>query len=262
MAKNRINLRETLNRALLHPLGYELNQKNRFLGSNGIPLDMQDVDFIRLYRICSECSLCHVEAMYALYRAVEHVVRRDLPGDLVECGVYRGGSAMMMAMALLHFGCRRRRKIYLYDTYEGMSPPTEKDRNVLGGDAREMLGEGPRDTNPVWAYGALEDVRRNMGQTGYDPNLLVYVKGMVENTLPGTRPGSISLLRLDTDWYESTRHELIHLYPRLASGGILILDDYGHWQGARKAVDEYLGQIPAPILLHRTDLAVRVGVKA
>ena len=92
--------------------------------------------------------------------------------------------------------------------------------------------------------------------TGYPPERIHFVRGPVEETLPAGAPDEIALLRLDTDWYESTRHELEHLYPRLAAGGVLLVDDYGHWEGARKAVDEYFadhGDRPAagPHRLHR-----------
>ena len=86
-----------------------------------------------------------------------------------------------------------------------------------------------------------------MASTGYPPDRVRYVKGPVERTIPDRLPGGpIALLRLDTDWYESTRHELLHLFPLLSPGGVLIIDDYGHWSGARKAVDEYLGGLAVP----------------
>jgi O-methyltransferase len=87
------------------------------------------------------------------------------------------------------------------------------------------------------------------------------VKGKVEDTVPKNAPEKIALLRLDTDWYESTRRELVHLFPRLVPGGVLIIDDYGHWQGARKAVDEYIAGNQVKILLNRVDYTGRIGVK-
>ena len=88
-----------------------------------------------------------------------------------------------------------------------------------------------------------------------------FVQGRVENTLPAAAPPEIAVLRLDTDWYESTRHELEHLYPRLVDGGVLIVDDYGYWQGARQAVDEYFGETGEAILLNRIDDTGRIAVK-
>jgi O-methyltransferase len=85
--------------------------------------------------------------------------------------------------------------------------------------------------------------------------------GKVEDTFPKDTPDKIAILRLDTDWYESTRHELIHLYPKLSIGGVLIIDDYGHWEGARKAVDEYINDNTLRILLNRIDYTGRIAVK-
>ena len=100
-----------------------------------------------------------------------------------------------------------------------------------------------------------------MNSTGYDEGMVHLVKGRVEETIPQHAPDSIALLRLDTDWYESTKHELERLFPRLSKHGILIIDDYGHWQGARRAVDEYFAGNKIPILLSRADYTGRVAVK-
>ena len=113
----------------------------------------------------------------------------------------------------------------------------------------------------VWAYGSLDEVRRNLGSTGYPDQYISFIEGKVEDTIPTNVPDRISLLRLDTDWYESTRHELQHLYPRLSPGGVLIIDDYGQWAGARKAVDEYVEDKKLKILLHRIDYTGRIAVK-
>jgi len=109
--------------------------------------------------------------------------------------------------------------------------------------------------------GVMVEVQANLRSTGYDEEKLIFVKGMVEDTIPGLAPESIALLRLDTDWHASTRHELIHLYPRLQPGGVMMIDDYGHWQGARKAVDEYLSGLDVPLLLQRVDYTVRSAIK-
>jgi predicted O-methyltransferase YrrM len=113
-----------------------------------------------------------------------------------------------------------------------------------------------------WCFSPLEEVERNLRSTGIDPARLRFVEGKVEDTIPATAPERISVLRLDTDWYESTWHELTHLYPRLSPGGVLIVDDYGHWQGAREAVDRYFGEVAEPILLARTDYTGRIGVRS
>jgi predicted O-methyltransferase YrrM len=107
----------------------------------------------------------------------------------------------------------------------------------------------------------LADVQANLRSTGYPVERMRFVVGDVADTVPREAPERIAILRLDTDWYASTRHELEHLYPRLAVGGVLIVDDYGHWEGARLAVDEFLERTSAPILLNRIDYTGRIGVK-
>ena len=112
-----------------------------------------------------------------------------------------------------------------------------------------------------WSYASIEEVQRNMWSTGYPKERMHFVKGPVESTIPEHAPEQIALLRLDTDFYESTRHELEHLFPRLVKGGVLILDDYGHWEGQRAAVDEYCKKKGIHLLLTRVDYTGRVAVK-
>ena len=144
--------------------------------------------------------------------------------------------------------------MYLFDTFEGMPDPTQDDVDVRGIAANSQFEK-------VRCYAGLEEVKRVVLETGYPADKIHFVKGMVEDTIPIHSPEQIALLRLDTDWYESTKHELIHLYPRLTKFGVLIIDDYGHWQGARKAVDEFIGELKEPILLNRIDYTGRVAIK-
>jgi len=199
------------------------------------------------------------ERIVALRDAVRHVCRHRIAGDIVECGVWRGGSMMAAALSLLE--CGDRRMLHLFDTFEGMSPPGQMDRDIAGAAAAGLLAAEDRRSGDTWAYSPLEEVRANLLSTGYPSELVRFVPGRVEETIPGQAPDRIAVLRLDTDWYESTRHELEHLYPRLAVGGVLIIDDYGHWQGARRAVDEYLAATGARLFLSRIDYTGRLAVK-
>jgi len=199
------------------------------------------------------------ERIMALCDAVRHVCRHAITGDIVECGVWRGGSMMAAALTLLELGDRRR--LHLFDTFAGMPPPADIDRDLTGTAAAGLLAAEDRDTGSTWAWSPLADVRRNVLGTGYPAELVEFVAGRVEETIPARAPERIAVLRLDTDWYESTRHELEHLYPRLAAGGVLIIDDYGHWQGARRAVDEYLAATNRPLFLSRIDYTGRLAVK-
>ena len=117
------------------------------------------------------------------------------------------------------------------------------------------------DTQSRWCHATLDDVQHNMRATGYPQERVHYVQGKVKDTLLKQRPRSVACLRLDTDWYESTRHELEHLFPRLASGGVLILDDYGFWAGQKKAVDEYFAAHGITLLLKRIDANARLAIK-
>ena len=200
------------------------------------------------------------EAPWALYQSVEYIVRNRIPGDIVECGVWSGGSMLLAAHALMHFGATSRR-IFLYDTFAGNPRPDAIDARWDGVPALPTWEHHQRNGGR-WCYGGTQDhVRRVVLSSGYPEDQFVFVEGMVEDTLPATRPDIVSLLRLDTDLYSSTYHELVHLYPRLAVGGILIIDDYGAFQGARIATDRYIAENRLPLFLSRIDAAVRLAVK-
>lgn len=214
-----------------------------------------------LHSRCAQYTMTSVERMYALWKAIRHLEAQGVQGDFVECGVWRGGSSMLAALTLVALGDSAR-ELHLYDTFEGMSAPTDHDVSLGGLSAAENWDRIRSDRDdPVLAYAPLDDVRRNMASTGFPAERIHFVQGKVEDTIPGHIPERIALLRLDTDWYESTKHELEHLWPRLVPGGILIIDDYGDWIGARRAVDEFFaGRADAPLLI-RVDTTGRVGTK-
>jgi len=224
----------------------------------GLPPDIDD-DARAIIETVSPFSMTSPERLLALRDAVRHVCRHGIDGDIVECGVWRGGSMMAAALTMLECGARRR--IHLFDTFEGMPPPAAADRDLTGVSAATLLAAEQRESGDTWAFSPLDQVRANLRSTGYPAELVRFVPGRVEETILEAAPERIAVLRLDTDWYESTRHELEHLYPRLAVGGVLIVDDYGHWQGARRAVDEYLAASGARLLLSRIDYTGRMAVK-
>ncbi len=132
------------------------------------------------------------------------------------------------------------------DTFEGQPEPAEIDRDIWGNSQREGWQRYVKDGVYIGERPPIDEVRENLRQTGYDERKTILVKGKVEDTLPAQSPGQIAILRLDTDWYESVSHTFTHLYPLLSPGGVLIVDDYGHLEGARKATDDYMAGLKAP----------------
>jgi len=211
-------------------------------------------------------TMTSVARLQALIDCVRHVVRRELPGDFAECGVWRGGSVLAMVHTLQELGVSDR-DVHLFDTFEGMTAPTEHDVSEHEQPALSTWREAEQARSTPW--GELFDsatfseagVRQTLLATGYPAERLHLVRGAVEQTLPARAPEELALLRLDTDWYASTRHELHHLYPRLVVGAPLLIDDYGHWGGCRQAVDEYFSTCVPPVLLQRIDYTGRLAIK-
>jgi O-methyltransferase len=219
-----------------------------------------DGEFLRLVERVQPYTMTSPERIHALYQATRYVSRAGVPGAVVECGVWRGGGMLVVAQALLDAGDTER-DLYLFDTFRGMMPPGAEDLRYDGTSARRVLDRAdPNDQASEWCVASLDDVRRTLSLVPYPEDRIHLVEGPVATTLPAAAPGHVALLRLDTDWYESTRHELEHLYPRIPPGGVLLVDDYGYWKGARKAVDEYLSEHDIALLLHRIDDCGRIAL--
>jgi O-methyltransferase len=201
-------------------------------------------------------TLTSVERIYALIQAVRYISANSIEGAIVECGVWKGGSMAAVARTLLQMGDMSR-DLYLFDTFQGMTQPSPKDVDYSGAPASKVLLDDPGSK----CEAPLEQVREMLYASGYPKDRFHFVKGRVEETIPASAPEKISLLRLDTDWYASTKHELVHLFPRLVRAGVLIIDDYGHWRGSREACDEYFEQNRIPMLLNRIDYTGRIGTK-
>lgn len=229
--------------------------------SNRLPVEATPED-AELINSLSGFTMTSSERLWSLINAVRHVVDNQISGDFVECGVWRGGSVMAMASELTTLGVNDRR-IWLYDTFAGMTDPTSFDIEAGSGVTAENMLSATEvaDGDNVWCVADQQDVSANVRSTGYPFDNFTFVEGDVAQTLKYSFPETISLLRLDTDWYESTRMELEVLYPRLALGGVCIFDDYGHWQGARKAVDEYFEKLGHRPYMHPIDYSGRVLIK-
>lgn len=205
-----------------------------FAKKKGIPFFISD-DFIRCYMPYHALTLVNWDACHTLYNAILHVIRNKVEGDIVECGVFRGGVSAFMAKVLVAQNSTFR-KLYLCDTYEGMTVPDEND--LVGSDSTKT-SSAINLYFPGLAKIDERSVEKVVRETGYPANNIVIVKGPVEETMPQQAPDKISILRLDTDWYKSTLHELDTLMSRVTRFGIVIVDDYASWDGARKAFHEY-----------------------
>jgi hypothetical protein len=204
-------------------------------------------------------TMTSAERIAAMWDATRYVSKNSIPGAIVECGVWRGGSMMTAAFALLGEGDVNR-DLFLFDTFEGMPPPSSHDIDRFGRSAQLWQSAVEHQTSEPWCYASVEDVRKNLQATQYPSDRVHFIPGLVEETVPGNAPDEIALLRLDTDLYESTAHELKSLVPSISRNGVLIIDDYGHWQGSKKAVDEFKETWPKPLLFTRIDYSGRIAV--
>ncbi|HWV27495.1 MAG TPA: TylF/MycF/NovP-related O-methyltransferase [Aeromicrobium sp.] len=211
--------------------------------------------FVRPYTMTTSAR---IEAMIS---ATRHVVENDIPGAFVESGVWMGGSIMAAARTLVELGATDR-DLYLYDTFEGLPAPGEHD-GILNSDQSiaDMYAEAQAASGNAFLQAPVDVVRANVARTGYPADRIHMVVGLVQDTIPTTAPDTVALLRLDTDWYESSKVEMETLFPRLSPHGILIIDDYGYLEGPRKAVDDYFATYPDPVFLHRIDRSGRLVVK-
>ena len=233
---------------LLSEEGWCVKPPNQYLA------DM-DADFLKIWDEVKEFTMISPERGWALAEAVRYVCRSGIPGDIAECGVWKGGACLLASLILSEEEKNSNRRIWLYDTFSGMVTPGREDRIASSGESLSL-----RKPEGWWSSG-IEEVENTLSRCRSGSVKFKFVEGRVEDTLNREVPEQLAVLRLDTDWYESTAKELEVLYPRLSPGGILIIDDYGHFTGARKAVDEYFQSIGETVLMHRSDYTGRVIVK-
>ncbi len=163
-----------------------------------------------------------------LYNLVHKAINLDLPGDIVECGVWHGGSAAVMAVALRDLPHTEERTLWLFDSFQGLPPPDEKD----GRKAKEKYFQG-------WNRGDPQKVEEIFGKCGVSMDSVRIVPGWFESTLKTTPVGSIAILHIDADWYSSVNTVLETLYYKVVPGGFIVLDDYGVWPGCSQAVADF-----------------------
>jgi O-methyltransferase len=250
-------------------LGYEISKKQKIVNAPAISVNTADAydgfsdETKLLYDECKPYTMVTIERINAVVGAIDYICKNNIEGDIVECGVWKGGAMYVAAKALVNRKVFNK-KFFLFDTYDvdtfgKTTNESEFDKDYSGKTASDSIND-KTFIKENYNYHLVE-VKKLLESTGYPKENFIYVIGRVENTIPTKEIKTISLLRLDTDWYESTKHELIHLYPFLADKGVLLIDDYGFWQGCRQAVDEYINENRLTVLLHRTDRDGRSVIK-
>ena len=227
------------------------------------PSDIEIIKYVRgKNNKNGKLTICNEARLWAAISSVNHVVKNDIPGDIVECGVWRGGCSLAMALKLKELNSNK--KLFLFDTYQGMTEPSLYDKkpykklNVL-----KKFNKLNKKTHNEWCYASISDVKYQFNCF----NLLdkvTFIEGDIRQTLinPSNLPSKISILRLDTDFHDSTECSLQNLFPLLEKNGICLIDDYGCWEGARKAVDDYFEKnLTYRPMLWMTDVSERVFIK-
>jgi hypothetical protein len=249
----------SLIRSAFNALGYEIRKNPK----TNMPVELtpEERDIIEHVK-SNNLTMVSYERLWTTLMACKYAIEQKIEGDFVECGVWRGGNAMVAAELFKLYGVAK--KVWLFDTFKGMTAPTDADVTAASTKStKEQFAREQRDTHNAWCYASLGDVRSNFEKRGLLSDNVIFVEGDVCQTLTDTAriPTSICVLRLDTDWYESTKKELEVLYPMLSRNGCLIIDDYGYWAGSKKATDEYFAAQGNRPFLQYTDDTGRVAVK-
>ena len=258
-------MKQTIKRVLAL-LGYEISrirEPNDRTSKLSQDFDEPFCEIIRSNPVLQEDT--DFTSLFTTYKTVEYIARNNIPGDIIECGVYRGRHVLMMALTLKLLGIGDRR-LFLYDTFAGMTKPSEFDAKV----SRDMSAEAnmtrwhnmQEDGYNKRCYCDVEEVKKHVYSSGYPVEQFHFVVGDVLRTVPNDLHVQIAILRLDTDWYELTKHELKHLYDLIHPEGVLIIDDYGSWAGCRKAVHEFYAERQLHPMLFRTHRRERVCFKS
>lgn len=185
-------------------------------------LPVPSLDEFRILRTVRSYTMVGVPRLRTLYRLAQRAIAEGIPGAFVECGTYNGGSGAVLA----HVAARDHRSVWLFDSFEGLPEPVAEDGEAASAWAGGCVGQESK----------VADV---LGRVGANTDEVHIVKGWFNETLAPAPTGPIALLHLDGDWYESTREILLALYDRVDPRGFLAIDDYGHWPGCRRAVDEF-----------------------
>lgn len=238
-------LEKIVNENFLNKFGYKICKSN----NDGVIEEITSEENQMITK-CLKYSMTNRMRMWALINSINYIFNKKIQGDFVECGVWKGGNLILYN--LLNEKKNLNRNIYGFDTFEGMPLPGKFDFKYDGRSASDLYYQKTK-SNDGWCKSILDEVKKNISKECPNNNIKL-IKGKVEDSLLIEKniPEKISILRLDTDFYESTKIELEVLFPRLEKGGILIVDDYGNYKGARKAIDEYFKIKPFLIYVDHT----------
>lgn len=239
----------------LHNLGYTLERIDKpFYPTEISDSEKRILDSVINARVSMVSRVGLINTMLT----VRYVSQRSVPGDFVECGVWKGGNAILAAKLFQHYGDSR--KVWLYDTFRGTTSPD------INHDGRGPVEDFKRSERNGWneiAFASLAEVQMNLKRFNVPLEAVEIVEGDVTQTLnvKENLPEQISILRLDTDWFYSTKKELEVLYPLVQTGGCLIIDDYGYSDGSRKATDDYFSSTASRPFFHYTTKSIRTCIK-
>lgn len=192
--------------------------------------------------------------LQTLFEQAIYCEKNNIEGDFVECGVWKGGAVGMMALANLQYG-KVPRKLHLFDAFDDIcEPDPTKDGSRALEDVKRLANKNNAEPSgalkPVkgmydtfGGYGTIKSCNDLLTeQIGYKSNYIIYHKGWFQDTLPTDAAdiNKIAILRLDGDWYDSIKICLEYLFDKVQKGGLVVIDDYGYYEGCTKAVDEYL----------------------
>jgi O-methyltransferase len=215
--------------------------------------DMRESFFWDVFEKWKPYTCLSVERFYNIFKSIEYIAHSGIPGDIIECGVFLGGSIVGAAQFAKHFGIEDRR-FYMFDTFEGF--PISTIETDISGAAQDL------SSLKIFNNSFRHIVERNIEISSISKAQFTLVQGKVEETLKRDRDiQEVAYLRLDTDYFASTLVELEILYPKLSQGGVFIIDDYGHFEGARAAVDSFFQRLDRQPLLQRIDYTGRCGVR-
>ena len=200
--------------------------------------------FQRSYFRVRDFTMLSRERLFDFHLAVQYVQKSSIPGDIVEVGCW-GGGALAVALSALRetesSAAVPARMVYGFDTFEGHPEPSPDELDVWGNNQLSRFKDF-QSRGESWCKVDIDQVRKNIESVCGQTRKLELVKGLAEVTIPQTEISQLAILRIDVDWYEPTLVCLQALYPKLTSGGVVIIDDYGHHSGSRKAVDEFFGE--------------------